>query len=116
MKAKDQRVAGKEGISSVKGLLLVATLAASGLWASAAMAVNYVGKLDLVQVTSNGTRFFVRASSLSLFASGDYRDVMLEGYFRKSNFSVGYQPMTCPGGITGTCGKVNFVSVDTTNF
>lgn len=88
----------------------------SAVYALPAIAVNYVGKITLVQVTAQGTRFYVRAQRLSLYAKGEYRDVLLEGFYKKSNFSIGYTPMTCPSGITGTCGKVTFVSVDVSNF
>jgi ABC-type long-subunit fatty acid transport system fused permease/ATPase subunit len=88
----------------------------SGVLTLPAIADNYVGKITLVQVTTQGTRFYVRAQRLSLYAKGEYRDVLVEGFYTKSNFSIGYTPMTCPGGITGKCGKVNFVSVDVSNF
>jgi hypothetical protein len=76
---------------------------------------NFAGKISLVQTTSAGTRFFVRPQSLSLFATGDYRDVLLEAFFHKSSVSVGYTAITCPGSITGTCGNVTFASVDVSN-
>jgi ABC-type long-subunit fatty acid transport system fused permease/ATPase subunit len=81
-----------------------------------AIADNYAGKIDLVQVTAQGTRFLVRSQKLSLYATGEYRDILLQGFYKKSNFSIGYAPMTCPAGITGKCGKVNFVTVDVSNF
>ena len=82
-----------------------------------AEAANFVGKISLVQNTgTDGTlRFFVRESGLSLFASGDFKDVLLQVFFNKSFVSIAYTPITCPGGITGTCGTVNFVSVDVSN-
>ena len=79
------------------------------------LADNFVGKITLVQVTSLGTRFFVQPKGLSLFATGEYRDVLLESFYHKANVSVGYTKIPCPGGITGTCGNVNFVSVDQSN-
>ncbi len=88
--------------------LLVA--AATPAWAD-----NYAGRLTLVQTTSAGTRFFVRPQSLSLFAAGDHRDVLMNAFFRQSFVSLGYTRITCPGGITGTCGQVNFTSVDVSN-
>lgn len=89
------------------GLLLAA---ATPAWAN-----NYFGKLTLVQTNSAGTRFFVRPQSLSLFAVDDHRDVLLNAFFRQSNVSISYTTIACPGGITGTCGRVNFTSVDVTN-
>ncbi len=77
-----------------------------------AFAVNFSGKITLVQVTSLGTRFFVQPKGLSLFATGEYRDVLRDAFYRKANVDVGYTTIACPGGITGTCGNVNFVSVD----
>jgi hypothetical protein len=87
-----------------------------------AFAENYVGKIWLVQVAgANGqTRFHTDgppASRISLYATGDHESVLLEAFWRKATVSVGYVPLSpCPGGITGTCGTVNFVSVNTTNF
>lgn len=81
-----------------------------------ARAENYFGKIDLVQVTSNGTRFFIRTQGLSLYATGGYRDVLLQVFFKKSSVSLAFSPITCPAGITGRCGKVDFVSVDVSNF
>jgi hypothetical protein len=93
------------------------TIAAIGMFillacAAPAFAVNYVGKFTLVQVTSAGTRFYVQASHLSLYATGEYRDVLLEAVAHNKAASVGYTTIACPGGITGTCGNVNFVSLN----
>jgi len=102
----------------VKRLLIAIVLVVgiSSAWAMPVYGENYVGKIDLVQATSQGTRFFIRSQSPSLYATGDYLNILLQGYFKKSNFSIGYTPMACTGGIQGKCGKVNFVSVDVTNF
>jgi len=81
-----------------------------------AIAENYVGKVDLVQVTGKDTRFYVSSQKLSLYTTRDCRDVLLHGFFKKSHFSIGYTPMTCPLGITGKCGTVNSVSVWVSNF
>jgi hypothetical protein len=81
-----------------------------------AIADNYNGKIDLVQVTSQDTRFFVQSQGLSLYATGECRDVLLHGFYKKSKFTIGYTPLTCPMGITGKCGKVNSVSVWVSNF
>jgi hypothetical protein len=80
----------------------------------AQQAQNYVGKLDLVQITSLGTRFFVKATGLSLFASGDHKDGLTQAFFRKASVSVGFSPVPCPGGLQGTCGNVVSVTVDST--
>jgi hypothetical protein len=77
-----------------------------------ALADNFFGKMTLVQVSTLGTRFFVQPKGLSLFATGEYRDVLLEALSHKANVSVGYTKIACPGGITGTCGNVNFVTFD----
>jgi hypothetical protein len=83
-----------------------------------AEAANFFGRITLVQNTGTpGTlRFFISSSGLSLFASGDFKDVLLQGFYAKANISVGYNVITCPGGITGTCGTVTFVSVHETGF
>jgi hypothetical protein len=78
-------------------------------------AANYVGKISLVEYTANGTRFYIRSSHLSLYATGDQKDILLEAFFHKSNVSVGYASIACPGGISGSCGKVTFISIDEGN-
>ena len=81
-------------------------------------AANFSGKITLVQVTgSPGTlRFFVSGSGLSLFATGDFKEVLLQAFMHKASVDVGYTPIPCTGGITGTCGNVVFVSVDQSGF
>lgn len=86
------------------------------LSATPSFADNYSGKIDLMQFTSSGIRFFVKSTALSLFASGDAREILLVGFYRKASLSIGYTPTPCPPGISGTCGNVSFVSVDSTNF
>ncbi len=87
------------------------------LSASSAFADNVSAKITLVQTNSNGMRFFFSAQGLSLFTtSAEHRELMLGAFFRKANVDVGYTKIACPGGITGTCGTVNFVSVNTSTF
>lgn len=64
-----------------------------------ARADNFAGKIDLVQVTPNNTRFLVRSQNLNLYASGAYRDMLIQGFYRRSSFSISYQPVKCPNGI-----------------
>ena len=81
-----------------------------------AIAKDFFGKFDLVDKTSGGSvRFFARDAGLSLYAKGDFREVLLGGYYVKARMSVGYVAIACPIGITGPCGRVNFVSVDQGN-
>ena len=80
------------------------------------MEKTWFGNIDLVEKTSGrSVRFFARGSGLSLFATGDFKTILLEGYYAKAKMSVGYRTISCPGGITGPCGKVDFVSVDAGN-
>ena len=85
------------------------------LVATDAHAVNFSGKITLVQVNSNGTRFFISSAGLSLFAPAEHREVLLQAFFRKAPVDIGYTVTPCPGGITGTCGNVNFVNVVASN-
>lgn len=73
-------------------------------------------KVDWIEAKSDGTRFLIREPGLNLYASGHYRDVLLQGYFRKATFSIGYQLFPCPGGMNGKCGTVYSVAVEQTNF
>lgn len=79
---------------------------------------NFAGKITLVQVTGSpgSLRFFVSGSGLSLFATGDYKEVLLHAFMHKATVSLSYTPITCPGGITGTCGNVFLVTVDQSAF
>ncbi|HEY6229942.1 MAG TPA: hypothetical protein VIW64_01650 [Pyrinomonadaceae bacterium] len=95
--------------------VLILVLFLSLASAMPALAVNFFGKITLVQVTSLGTRFFVQPNGLSLFATGEYRDVLLQAFYKKASVSVAYNTVACPGGITGTCGNVTFVTVDQSN-
>jgi hypothetical protein len=95
-----------------------AAMAAIGLFqpAPAGTEKSWFGKFDLVDKTSGrSVRFFARNDGLSLFASGDFKTILLGGYYAKAKMSVGYRSMDCPSGITGPCGRVNFVSVDAGN-
>lgn len=85
-----------------------------GAWAS--HADTYSGKLDLVEVKAEGTRFAVHGEKLNLYASGPYKDALLAGYFRKASFSIGYQPFPCGGGMSGKCGTVYSVAVEQSGF
>jgi hypothetical protein len=77
---------------------------------------SWFGKVDLVEKTSGrAVRFFARHDGLSLFATGDFKTILLEGYYAKAKMSVGYRTINCPGGISGSCGRVDFVSVDAGN-
>jgi hypothetical protein len=105
----------------MKNALLSLVAAACVTFASvpAANAANFFGRITLVQVTgTEGTlRFFISGGAgLSLFASGDFKDVLLHAFYQKANASISYNVITCPGGITGTCGAVTFVSVHETGF
>lgn len=82
----------------------------------AARADTFTGKIDLIEAKSDGTRFFVREAGLNLYASGHYRDLLQQGYFRKAAFSIGYQLFPCPGGLSGKCGTVYSVAVEQANF
>ena len=93
-------------ITALTALLALAAPAAAtnGFW---------FGRVDLVEKTAKrSVRFFVRDQGLSLFARGDAREIMLQGFYAKARMSVGYTPIVCPNGITGPCGWVTFVSVD----
>jgi hypothetical protein len=85
------------------------------LFAAAAHADNAAGKINIVQTSSIGMRFFMQPQALSLFTtSAEHRELLLGAFFRKASLNVSYTKITCPGGITGTCGTVTFVSVDAT--
>jgi len=81
-----------------------------------AQAETYSGKLDLVEVKADGTRFFVQNEKLNLYASGAYKDALLAGYFRKAAFSIAFQLFPCGGGMSGKCGTVYSVAVEQTGF
>ncbi len=84
--------------------------------ACAAQADDYSGKLDLVEVKADGTRFLAQREKLNLYASGAYKDALLAGFFRKAAFSIGYTPFPCGGGISGRCGTVYAVAVEQAGF
>jgi hypothetical protein len=86
------------------------------LAAQTAQADTYSGKLDLVEVKADGTRFSVQKDKLNLYASGAYKDALLAGYFRKAAFSIAYQPFPCGGGMSGKCGTVYSVTIEQTGF
>lgn len=73
-------------------------------------------KVDLIEAKSDGTRFAIHEPGLNLYATGHYRDLLVQGYFRKATFSIGYQLFPCPGGMNGKCGTVYSVAVERTNF
>lgn len=87
--------------------------------ATSAQAATYNGTIRIAANTGTaGTlRFLVTPpGTLSLFASGDIKDVILQGFYHKANMMIGYAPSACPPGITGTCGTANFISVNAINF
>jgi len=77
---------------------------------------TYTGRIDLVEVKAEGTRFFVQSEKLNLFATGAYKDALLAGYFRKASFAIGYAPFPCGGGMSGKCGTVYSVAVEQAGF
>lgn len=77
-------------------------------------AQNYFGPFDIVSASSEGMHLFVRAKSLHLNTSGNLAAILLETFFRKWSASVNYTPTPCHAGVQGSCGQVNFVTVDTT--
>ena len=77
---------------------------------------SWFGKIDLAEkAPGRSIRFFAHKDGLSLFARGDFKTILLQGYYAKARMSVGYSSIECPSGITGPCGRVNFVSVDQGN-
>jgi hypothetical protein len=98
----------------LRSALIIALTASLALTASAAAANDFwFGKVDLVEKTAKRSmRFFVRDKGLSLFARGDAKEILLQGFFAKARMSVGFTPIACPSGIAGHCGWVAFVSVD----
>lgn len=97
-----------------KNLLSIGVVLGLLLAAQPAHAVNFHGKIKLVQVTGGGLRFLTASPSVSLFATGDAKEVMIQAFYKKAALDIGYTAIACPGGITGTCGNVNFVSVNDT--
>jgi hypothetical protein len=92
------------------------TGAALFLCACASFADTYTGKLDLIEVKADGTRFFVQHEKLHLYASGAFKDALVAGYFRKAAFTVSYQPFPCGGSMSGKCGTVYSVAVEQAGF
>lgn len=97
-----------------KSLLSVAVVLGLLLTALPAHAVNFHGKIKLVQVTGVGLRFQTASPSVSLFATGDAKEVMIQAFYKKATLDIAYNTIACPAGITGTCGNVTFVSVNDT--
>lgn len=94
---------------------VVVTFLLLALSAPAAFADNVSGKMTVVQTNSLGMRFFFGPQKLSLFTtSAEHRELLLGAFLRKANVDAAYTKIACPGGITGTCGTVTFVSVDVT--
>ncbi|MEJ5212058.1 MAG: hypothetical protein WHV61_11625 [Burkholderiales bacterium] len=83
--------------------------------ACAAQANDYSGRLDLVEVKADGARFLAQREKLNLYASGAYRDVLLAGFFHQARLRVDYTPFPCGGGVTGICGTVHGVRVESTD-
>ena len=101
---------------SVAGLLQFLLSISLACAPFALVADTITAKVDGIEAKSDGTRFLIREPSLNLYATGHYRDVLLQGYFRKASFSIGYLLFPCPGGLNGKCGTVYSVSVDQANF
>lgn len=104
----------------MKRILSAVLFASTMMTATAAQATNYFGKLWLVQPSAApGLLRFVTVqgpSGISLYATGDYRDIMLQGLFKKATMSIGYTSKPCPPPVPGTCNVVNFISVDSGGF
>ncbi len=98
--------------------VLVAGALALGLSANAD-AASFSGKFDLVQTGSSGSttniRFYNAASGLSIFTSAtDPNGSLLQGAFlRKASVDIGYTPIVCPPGYSGTCGNLYWINVST---
>lgn len=87
----------------------LALLLGSGVCAAA----EYRGGFDGVDARAEGTRFTVQGQRLHLYATGAQREVLLAGFFHKARFRVDYTPFPCGGAVTGTCGTVHGVAVET---
>ena len=96
----------------VKRLLSIGIALGLLLTVRPAQATNFHGTIRLVQVTSAGLRFLTATTPVSLYATGDAKEVLLQTFFKKGTVDIGYTVIPCTGGITGTCGNVNFVSVE----
>jgi hypothetical protein len=101
-------------MTAVLMLMILLGMASSSIAEPPPPAQNYHGQIDLVSTWEQSMRFFVRAQRLNLFATGESRGLMLEAFFKKAYLSVAYTTMTCPPGVEGRCGKVNFVTADIT--
>lgn len=101
--------------ASKMGLALALVMWSAGPLAAA----SYNGTIGLVQVSEiNGSetaRFYVAASALSLYATGVEQDLLREALVHKAFVSVSYTVMTCPPGITGSCGLVSMVTLSAAN-
>ena len=99
----------------VKSLLCFGVVLGLLLTVRPAHAVNFSGKIRLVQVNSNGLRFLAAGSTLSLFATGDTKEVLLHAFYGQATVDLGYTVIPCTGGIIGTCGTVNVLTVDSSD-
>jgi hypothetical protein len=93
-------------------------IALLGLAATNAHAINYNGRIDLVQSTgANGTsaRYYIAAQSLSVFATGLNESILRDAFFRKAYVNLAYEPVQCPNGILGACGNLTVVTVHALN-
>src|SRR5436305_4021718 len=95
-------------IMRAKCLLTIGVVLSLLLTVRPAHATNFHGTIRLVQVTSAGLRFLTATTSVSLYATGDAKEVLVKAFFRKGTVDIGYAVIPCPAGITGTCGNVNF--------
>lgn len=78
--------------------------------------VRYFGKIDLAKVTSQGTFFYVTKAPkhLVLSASGEHRDILLQGFYRKAHFAIDYAITS--DSPDRTVGKVTEVIVEAKDF
>ena len=90
-----------------------------GAACSDANASNFAGKFDIAQTNSSSTtstRYYNAAAGLSIYApAGASADLLREAYFRKVFVNVSYTAIACPGGVSGTCGQLFYITVDALN-
>jgi hypothetical protein len=98
-----------------KSLLGVVVVLGLLLTAGTAQAASFNGQIRLVQVNSAGLRFLASGQALSFYATGDIKEVLLQAFYAKTTVSIGYTVTPCLGGILGTCGNVDVLTVDGNN-
>ncbi len=97
-------------------LMAVVALSLNAVVTIPVSADSYQGKLDSVQVRGNDFYFFIKSKDLRLYATGEYRDVLVHAFFKKANLGIGYTPKACPAGVPGACGTVYVVAVSASSF